>query len=125
MRENILADDNSSDFISKKFWSHLKSKTKSSRVPETVHIGEIQRSDPLEKAELFNEHFYRQFTRPSKYNIPINFHNEEGFQIDLNSAGVEGLLSEINVNKAMGPDGIHGRILSHAPATPFFPPIRV
>ena len=47
----------------------------------------------------------------SNYNIPINFHTEEGFQIDLNCFRVEGLLSEINVNKATGPDGIHGRFL--------------
>ena len=38
MRDNILTDDNSSDLISKKFWSQVKSKTKSSRIPETVRI---------------------------------------------------------------------------------------
>ena len=82
MRDNILTDDNSSDLISKNFRSHLKSKTnKSSLILETVPLDDIYCSDP----ELFNEHFYRQFTRPSNYNIPINIHTEEGLRIHYNS----------------------------------------
>ena len=41
MRDNILTDDNSSDLISKKFWLHVKSKTKSSSIPETVRLGDV------------------------------------------------------------------------------------
>ena len=41
MQYNILTDDNSSDLISKKFWLHVKSKTKSSSIPETVRLGDV------------------------------------------------------------------------------------
>ena len=47
MRENVL-DDNDSTLITKKFWSHVKSKSNSKRIPEVVNLGEIYRSEPLE-----------------------------------------------------------------------------
>ena len=54
MRDNILIDDNSSDLISLKNWSHVKSKTMSSRIPDTVHLGDTYRSDTIDQADLFN-----------------------------------------------------------------------
>ena len=113
MRDNILTDDNSSDLITKKFWAHLKSKTKSSRIPETVHLGEMYRSEHKEQAELFNDHFYNQFTRPSHYKTLINFNTNDSFEIDFNHCRVKEILCQVNVNKAMGPDGIHGRVLKN------------
>ena len=111
MRDNILTDDCNSDLITKKFWSHVKSKAKSSRIPETVHLGDIYRSDPSEQAELFNVYFHDQFTKPSRYDIPVNFDSGETFHIDFNLSKVEAFLSAIDSNKAMGPDGIHGKML--------------
>ena len=113
MRDNILTDDDSSDLITKKFWSHLKSKTKSSRIPETVHLGEIYRSDPADQCELFNTHFYNQFSGHSNYSIPINYTTDYGFEIDFNKDRVKELLSKVNVNKAMGPDRIDGKMLKN------------
>ena len=113
MRENILTDDNASDLITKKFWSHVKSKTKSTRIPETVHLGDTYRSGTEEKAELFNVFFYNQFSKPSKYDISVNFDLGESFNIDFSLSKVENLLSDINSSKAMGPDGIHGKMLKN------------
>ena len=113
MRDNILVDDSNSDLISKRFWSHVQSKTKSTRIPEVVHRDEIYRSDVCDQTELFNEYFYDQFSSPSHYNINIAHSLERNFDIDFNSNKVEYLLSNINVNKAMGPDDISGKVLKN------------
>ena len=63
MQENILTDGSSSYLITKKFWAYLESKTKSSRIPEKVHLGETYRSETKEQADIFYEYFYYQFTR--------------------------------------------------------------
>ena len=111
MRDNILTDDNSSDLITKKFWSQVQSKTKSSRIPETVHQGETYRSDIKDQAELFNNYFYSQFTLPSNYDTFVNFQTDESFDVDFGEGNIKKLLSQVNVNKAMGPDRIHGLML--------------
>ena len=113
MRDNILTDDDSSDLITKKFWSDVKSKTKSSRIPETVHLADVYRSDTKDQVNLFNEFFYEQFTKPSKYDIHINYNTGDSYAIDFSKSKIRKLLSEINVNKAMGPDGIHGKMLKN------------
>ena len=83
MQDNILTDDSQSDLITKKFWSHVQSKSKSSRIPETVHLCNTYRSEPNEQAELFNEYFYNQFTKPSKYDIPVDFNSGNNFNIEF------------------------------------------
>ena len=37
MRENLYNEDDP-DLITKKFWSHIKSNSKSCRLPETMHL---------------------------------------------------------------------------------------
>ena len=113
MRDNILYDDTATDLITKKFWSHVKSKTKSSRIPETVHLNNTYRSDTKEQADLFNEYFYNQFTAPSKYNVHIDYSDTNSFNIDFSECKIKNLLSKINTNKAMGSDGIHGKMLKN------------
>ena len=81
MRDNILVDDKNSDLITLRFWTHVQSKTNSTRIPEVVNFGESYRSEPLEQTELFNEYFFGQFTSPSDYNIPIDFRTENSFDI--------------------------------------------
>ena len=71
----------------------------------------IFRNKPSEKAELFNNYFYDQFSGPSDYNINIGWSNDQVFDIDLDQNKVRKLLLNINSNKASGPDGIHGKIL--------------
>ena len=113
MRDNILTDDTNSDLITKRFWTHTQSKTDSTRIPEVVNFGDLFRSEPPEQAELFNGYFFEQFTSPSDYSIPIDFNDIDTFDIDFNHTKIEELLSNINANKTMGPDGIHGKILKN------------
>ena len=55
--------------------------------------------------------FYNQFSEASTYDIDVDHSNSDDFCIEFNDSIVHGILSNINLNKAMGPDKIHGRIL--------------
>ena len=72
MRDYLYNEDDPG-FINKKFWSHVISISKSSRLPETMHLDDTFRNKPSEKAELFNNYFYEQFSAPSNYNADIIF----------------------------------------------------
>ena len=67
MRLNV-EDDTDTSLISKRFWTHVKSKSKSTRIPETVRYGSRIRSNLTGQANLFNDYFYEQFTVESDYN---------------------------------------------------------
>ena len=95
MRDNLYNEDDPG-LITKKFWSHVKSNSKSSRLPETMHLDDTFRNKPYEKAELFNNYFYEQFSGPSNYNTDINFSNDQVFDIDFNRNRVHKHLSNIN-----------------------------
>ena len=56
---------------------------------------------------------YNQFSKPSKYDISVNFDLGESFNIDFSLCKIENLLPDINSSKAMGPDGIHGKMLKN------------
>ena len=56
MRENLYNEDDP-DLITKKFWSHINSNSKSCRLPETMHLKSNFRNKPSEKAELINDYF--------------------------------------------------------------------
>ena len=109
MRDNLYSDDHDSALITKKFWSHVKSTSKSSRIPEFVTHDEITRSCPKHQAELFNEFFYQQFSEASNYSIPIDFSDDNRFDVDFDHTKIRKLLAKINSNKAHGPDAIHGK----------------
>ena len=67
MRGNLY-DEDDPGLITKKLWSHFKSNFKFSRLPETMHLYDTFRNKPSEKAELFDNYFYEQFSGPSNYN---------------------------------------------------------
>ena len=75
-----------------------------------MHLDDTFRNKPSEKAELFNNYFYENFSGRSNYNTHIDFSNDQVFDIDFNRNRVYKHLSNINSNKASGPDGIHGKI---------------
>jgi hypothetical protein len=110
MRENLSNDDDPA-LITKKFWSYVKSKSQSSRIPECVGYKNILRSSPVDQANLFNTFFHEQFSEASRYNIDIDYSSDSRFDICFAVDRVRMLLSRINSNKAQGPDGIHGMIL--------------
>ena len=55
--------------------------------------------------------FYNQFSEASTYVIVIDHNNSNDFSIDFNKSRVYDILSNINPNKAMGPDKIHCPII--------------
>ena len=110
MRDNLYNSDDPA-LITKKFWSHVKSNSKSQRIPESINLNGRYRSEPKEKAELFNSFFFEQFSGESSYDIPIDWTNDALFDIDFSPTKIQVLLSKINSNKACGPDEIQGKVL--------------
>ena len=117
MRLNV-EDDSDPALISKKFWSYVKSKSKSTRIPETIRYGDRFRNNPTEQANLFNEYFSKQFSRPSSYDINIDMSRNDRF-VDLrfHVFDVYLILKSTNSNKAAGPDEIHGNVLKNCAST--------
>ena len=68
MRSNLYNDDDPA-LITKKFHYHVKSKSKNHRLPECMHRKNIYRNTPSQKAEMFNNFFYDQFSAQSNYDI--------------------------------------------------------
>ncbi len=112
IRDNLFNSDDPS-LITKKFWAHVKYKSNSFRIPNCMSYSGRLRFKPKDQAELFNSFFYNQFSQPSTYNIDISYDNDTIFDIDFDQEDVRKLLSNINSNKAQGPDGIHGKILKN------------
>ena len=120
MRANLNDDENDPALISKKFWSHVKSSSNSTRIPESVSYNGQFRNNAKDQAELFNIFFHDQFSEPSLYNIPINFKNDSN-NFEISHTEVRSLLKNLNPNKAQGPDGIHGLILKNCAVSIAYP----
>ena len=111
MRDNLYCSNASND-ICKQFWSHVKPKSNTNRIPEVLkHNGSIS-SNNITKANMSNDHFYEQFSHISEYDVDIDF-NDEQFDIDFSCTRIKQFLDNINTNKAAGPDNIHGTVLKH------------
>ncbi len=120
MREHV-EDESDPGLISKKFWKYLKSTSGGTRIPETVNYGTRFRNNVQGQTELFNDFFADQFCESSKYDIDIDFSNDQDFNINFDFRKIRTLLKNINANKAAGPDGIHGRILKQCAASIAYP----
>ncbi len=110
MRNNLY-NSNDPALITKKFWSHVKSNSKSHRLPECMYLNGRYRSLPVDKAELFNSYFFDQFSDASQYDIEVDWSNDNKFDIDFCHTKIRKLLLGINSNKACGSDGIHSNLL--------------
>ncbi|MCP4460429.1 MAG: reverse transcriptase family protein, partial [Cytophagales bacterium] len=120
MRLNFV-DDSDPALISKRFWSHVKSKSKSTRIPESIRYGSRFRNDPKDQANLFNEYFYDQFSEASDYNVDIGPSNHNFFDLKFSSDDVYFILKKLNASKAAGPDGIHGKVLKSCAGSLAYP----
>ena len=98
MRSNF-EDDSDPALISKKFWSHVKSTSNSTRIPETVHYKGCFRNNPTEQAELFNRFFEDQFSDTSSYNIKVNFNKDPLQNFIIYPRDVNYFLRKLNPNK--------------------------
>ena len=113
-RMRLSVEDDSDDaLISKKFWTYVKSKSKSTRIPETVKYHNRFRNNPSDQAALFNEYFYEQFSQESDYGIDIDFRDDCFSSLVFSREDVLLILKKLNPNKAPGPDGIHGKVLKN------------
>ena len=112
MRSNF-DDDLSPNTITKKFWSSLKSMSKSYRIPDKMYLNDCIRSKPEEIANLFNKHFYDQFSDESTYDIDIDFTNDPFGDLEFDEFSIFNILKQINPNKSRGPDNIGGLIIKN------------
>ena len=71
-------------------------------------------TDSAQKAELLSRQFQSQFTKEDLDNFPAESDSDIPSMpdIEFNREGVVKLLSELNPNKAMGPDEISPRYLN-------------
>ena len=119
MRANLDYSDR--NILTKKFWSHVKSSKNSSRIPEVISYEGVTATDPLAKANMFNNYFYKQFSEPSCYETDIDFTNDNTFDIDFSAARIKPLLDNLDMNKAQGPDAISGAVLKNCSKTLAYP----
>ena len=120
MKSNFV-DDSDPALISKRFWTHVKSKSKSTRIPETVQYRNRFRYEAKDQAALFNEYFYNQFSEASNYNIDIDFANNDFLDLKFYSEDILLILRSLNPSKAAGPDGIHGKVLKYCASSLAYP----
>ena len=111
MRANL--DIENRNILTEKFWSYLKSTTKSTRIPEVVSSGTIEASEPIAKAKLFSEHFRKQFSESSSYEVELDFQHDSDFKIDFSVSRIKSILDALDTNKANGPDDISGSVLKN------------
>ena len=121
MRNNLF-DENKPNILTKKFWSHVKRSSGSSRIPTNVFRGKTHANEPYKSANLFNSHFFDQFSDPSCYDININFSDVANNTCNMfNLNLICDHLRNIDPNKSPGPDGISGIILKNCAASISFP----
>ena len=102
MRANF-DDDLNPNAITKKFWCSVKSASKSSRIPEKMHLGNTIRNNSEEIANLFNQYFCNQFSDRSTYEINIDFSNDLFSDFALDERNVYDALKNLNPNKSNPP----------------------
>ncbi len=92
MRDNLYNSDDPA-LITKKFWSHVKFNSKSRRLPECMYLNGRYRSLPVDKAELFNNYFFDQFSDASQYDVEVDWSNDNLLDIDFCHSNVRKLFT--------------------------------
>ena len=73
----------------------------------------VIRNDPEDIANLFNQHFFAQFSEESSYEIDIDFSDDPFLDFTFNETSIFNLLKQTNPNKSQGPDSIGGYLLKN------------
>ena len=105
--------DNLATNNTKPFWRYVKGLRKDSINISTLNTPNGIVTTGIDKANALNKHFQTVFTKENTTNIPsINSATSPQIApIQINTQGIAKLLSELNPQKAPGPDGITPRIL--------------
>ena len=102
-----------------KIYSHIRSLTKSSSYPSTMHLDSRVESSDMGLATIFNEYFYSVFTSSSVGSDFMSCSNSSVptsnllSDIDISVSEVYKGLASLDVGKAMGVDGIPNYVLKH------------
>ena len=112
---NYLKTLFTNDKSNKKLWSYIKNrKQQNVGIPEIRSENNIPTSGPVKKANLIRQQFDSVFSNPEPP-IQAFFKEEDRLPkippIIINSLGIKKLLSNLNPNKAVGPDNIPGHQL--------------
>ena len=78
-----------------------------------MYLDSTVRNSPIEIANLFNQHFYNQFSESNSYDIDINFSDDPFLDLSFNTTTIYNVLKQLNPNKSQGPDNISGRLLKN------------
>ncbi len=114
--ESLITEDNKNS-SNKKLWTFIKHKKTDSIDIAPLKDNGILRDSPKEKAEILNSQFSSVFTTDSPEDFPDKtpLQSEHKYpnipDIEVSEEGINKLLTDLNPNKAMGPDGLHPRIL--------------
>ena len=101
----------------KRFWSFVKSKTKSSSVPSDIIWGDKHADTSHDIAKLFNEYFVSVFKPSDQISDNINFVcNSPNIHLNnvvVTEKQVYDILCKLYVNKALGPDNLSPVVLKY------------
>ena len=106
--------------ISKKFYTFIKHMKTDSTGIKTLKKNGSTITDPEQKADLLNNHFFSVFSQqiPMKLSALCKYftnlfpnHENDMPEIQVTEKGVLKLLQALNISKAAGPDGIRPKVL--------------
>ena len=75
--------------------------------------GDVFRNLPTDKANLFNEYFYDQFSDASTFDIDIDWSEDKDFSIASDPLRIQECPLDINPNEACRPVGIDNKELKN------------
>ena len=111
----------------KRFWAHAKRRcVRKSRIPN-LKRGTEELVKDTDKANEFNKVFVDNFTKENLNELPIFGTPPAGDRMEnivVNESEVLKLLRNLKVDKSMGPDNIHPRVLKEA-ASPLARPLTI
>ena len=79
--------------------SIVKSKSKSTRIPDTVRYGDRFRNNPQDQTELFNEYFSHQFSGQSKYDLDFDCSGNSFVDLYFEIYDIYQILRNLNPSK--------------------------
>ena len=104
----------------KRFWAHVNSKRKTREtIPELISNNKSRKATTdIDKAETLSKYFQSVFVKEDCSSMPSSSKilGSKNYvrRLVVSEAVVFKKLTELNVNKSVGPDGVHPRVLKEA-----------